>query len=226
LEHVGQMSAVELVVEVLGGLLEVPIHIRMQGKGGFDDGLNFSLDRTLKFGEVPCEVSLVDDRKRALIWHTNSKKPEVSLESWVDSERTSSWVHGSDKLRVLNFLHQEFVLIIPMLVVSVLSEESNSGLGIIRISCWHVQVIDEVDELACSLWSKHLTSFLLKVLFQHKLKGISISVEVEIDNLLKIDWVFGAKIVQKTLDNLGLTSSWHTNQDSAVLYVDELVHQE
>jgi hypothetical protein len=113
-----------------------------------------------------------------------------------------------------------------MLIVSMLSQESNGSLSIIWISCWHVQVINEVDEFACSFWSKHLTSLFLEVLFQHQLKSVCISVEVKIADLLDIDWVFSAEIVQQTLDNLGLSSSWHTNQNSAVLDVDELIHQE
>lgn len=149
----------------------------------------------------------------------------MSLESWINEEGTSCWVHGSDKLGIFDFLHQKFIFVIPMLVISVLSEKSDSILGIIRISSWHVQVINEIDELARSLRSKHLTSLFLKVLLQHQLEGIGISVEVEIDDLLEIIWIFSTKIVQKTLNNLGLTGSWHTNQNTAVLDVNELVHQ-
>ena len=69
----------------------------------------------------------------------------MSLESWVDYERTSSWVNGGDKLSVLDILQTEFALVVPMLIISVLSQESNGVLGIIWISSWHVQVINEVN---------------------------------------------------------------------------------
>jgi hypothetical protein len=63
-------------------------------------------------------------------------------------------------------------------------------------------------------------------LFHDHLKQVSIGIEIEVNNLLKIDWVLCAKLIQETLNNLGLTSSWHTDQDWAMIDVNELLHQE
>ena len=160
-----------------------------------------------------------------MLWHTNGKKPEMSLKSWVHNEGTSSWVHSSNKLGILDVLKCELGLIIPMLVISVLSEESNSVLGIIWISSWHVQVIHEVNKLSLSLWSIQSTGFLLQVLLQDHLKQVSISVEVEVDDLVLVKVRFGADVVKKTLDDLSLTATGLSHQDWRVVDVDKLVHQ-
>ena len=150
----------------------------------------------------------------------------MSLETWIDEEGTSSWVHGSDQLGVLDILKGKLALIIPMLVVSVLSEKSNGTLGVIRITHGHVHVIDEVDELILTNWSECLTSFLFKQLLQVHLKQVSISIEVEVHNLLEIITIgTTGQLVQKTFDNLSLTTSCKTYEDWAVVDLDELFHQ-
>ena len=150
----------------------------------------------------------------------------MSLETWIDEEGTSSWVHGSDQLGVLDILKGKLALIIPMLIVSVLSEKSNGTLGVIRITHWHVHVIHEVDELVLTNWSECLTSFLFKQLLQVHLKQVSISIEVEVYNLLEIITIgTTGQLVQKTFDNLSLTTSCKTYKDWAVVDLDELFHQ-
>ena len=73
-----------------------------------------------------------------------------------------------------------------MLVVSVLSEESNSILGIIWITSWHIHIINEIDQLEFTNWSKCLTCFLLKALLHNHLEQVSICVKVEVDNLADV----------------------------------------
>jgi len=63
LEHISQMSAVEGVMEILGGLLEVSIHLRMKTKGGFDNWADFSLNSSLELGEMSGKIGGVDDRE-------------------------------------------------------------------------------------------------------------------------------------------------------------------
>jgi len=149
----------------------------------------------------------------------------VSLESWVDNERTSSWIHGSNQLGVLDVLKSKLTLVIPMLIVSVLSQQSNGVLGIIWISLWHVHVINEVDELVLSNWSEGLTSFLLELLLKIHLEEVGVSIEVEVDNLLEILVTLADKLVKETFDDLGLTASSESNKNWAVVDLDELSHQ-
>ena len=161
-----------------------------------------------------------------MLWETNGEKPEVSLETWVDEERTGSWVHGSNELGVLDVLKSKLTLVIPMLVVSVLSQKSDGTLSIIWISSWHVHIIDEVDELKFTNWSESLTGFLLQQLLQVHLKQVSISVEVEVNNLLEIVTVYTtSELVQKTLNDLSLTTSCKSDKNWAVVDLDELSHQ-
>ena len=108
----------------------------------------------------------------------------MSLKTWVDDECTSSGVHGSNELGILDVHKRQLVLVIPMLVVSVLSEKSNGGLSIIWIWARHVEIINEIEKLLGSSWCVKLTSFLLKLLLQDELEKIGICVEVHVDNLL------------------------------------------
>lgn len=62
----------------------------------------------------------------------------MSLESGVNLERTSSGVHASSVLGVLNVLETELASIIPMLIVFVLSHERNGSLGVVGIEFRHV----------------------------------------------------------------------------------------
>ena len=160
-----------------------------------------------------------------MLWHSNGKKPEMSLQSWVHDEGTSSWVHGGAKLGVLDILQGELALVVPMLVVSVLSQESDSVLGVVWIPSWHVQVINEIDELSSTLWSIQSTSLLLEVLLEDHLSQVGIRIEVEVDDLMLVSIRLGADIGQETLDDLGLTTSSLSNQDWGVVHTDELVHQ-
>jgi len=159
------MSAVEGVMEVLCGLLEVSIDLSMKTKSGLNDWRDLTLDGSLEFGEMSSKIGGINDGQWRLIWHTDGKKPEMSLKSWVYDERTSGWVHGGNKLGVFDFFQGEFSLIIPMLIISMLSKKSNGVLSVIWISSWHVHVINEVDKFLLSFWSKDLTSLLFKVLF-------------------------------------------------------------
>ena len=86
----------------------------------------------------------------------------MSLQSWIDDERASGGVHGSNQLGILDILNGKLTLIIPMFIISVLTEKGNSVLGVIRISGWHVHIINEVNELTLANWSKSLTSLFLK----------------------------------------------------------------
>lgn len=133
----------------------------------------------------------------------------MSLVSWVNEEGTRSWIHSSDGLSVDNFFHDWNSLgnIVPMRVINVLSQESDSSLSVIRISQRHVQIINEVDkfELTTLLWTISVTLF-DKILFKHCLQVIGVSVVIEINTrVVVIFWMFFSDFLEKTLDQLSLS---------------------
>lgn len=86
LEDVGQVSDVELVVEVLGSLSEGSLNLSVKSQGSLDDLWNKFLDSSVEFTEVLDQVSRVNGDQRSIGWEGNGKHPEVSLESLVDIE--------------------------------------------------------------------------------------------------------------------------------------------
>tara|TARA_B110000285_G_scaffold231695_1_gene300998 strand:+ start:353 stop:523 length:171 start_codon:yes stop_codon:yes gene_type:complete len=56
------MSAVELVVEVLGSLLEASVNFGVKRKCGFNNWTDFSLDCSLELGEMSCKICGVNHR--------------------------------------------------------------------------------------------------------------------------------------------------------------------
>jgi len=99
-----------------------------------------------------------------------------------------------------------------MFVVLVLTEERNSSLCLIIILLGHVQVINELKELILSERSISLTGLLFEEGLQLGLKKSRVSVEIEVDDLLKIIVTNRGKIVEETLSDLGLTATGVTNQ--------------
>jgi hypothetical protein len=99
-----------------------------------------------------------------------------------------------------------------MFVVLVLTEERNSSLCLIIILLGHVQVINELKELILSERSISLTGLLFEEGLQLGLKKSRVSVEIEVDDLLKIIVTNGGKIVEETLSDLSLTATGVTNQ--------------
>lgn len=97
-----------------------------------------------------------------------------------------------------------------MLIISMLSNKCNSILSVIWISGWHVHVINEVKHLVFSKWGIVNTSFLFKELFKNHLQQVSISVEIEIDDLLHVLIASSNKLIEKTFDDLSFTTSCKT----------------
>jgi len=94
-----------------------------------------------------------------------------------------------------------------MLVVFVLTHESNGTLSIVLIERRHVEIINEVDELILANRAINFTSSTLKLLLKNGLEEHRVSVEIEIDNLLEILISFRRKIIEHTLNDLGLTAT-------------------
>ena len=110
------------------------------------------------------EESTEDSEERLSLGELNSTEEEVTLETWVNDEGTSSWVHGSDVHGALDLLDSELCSVVPMLVVLVLTHESDGTLSIILIESGHVEIINEVDELVLADRAVNLTGSTLKLL--------------------------------------------------------------
>ena len=55
------MSAVEGIMEVLCGLLEVSINLSMKTKSGLNDWRDLTLDGSFEFGEMSCKIGGIND---------------------------------------------------------------------------------------------------------------------------------------------------------------------
>jgi hypothetical protein len=83
----------ERLSEVLGGG-----NIRVKLEGSLDHERNLFKNGSLESAEMLSQVSGVDCGQGSILGHTDGKKPEMSLKSWIDSEGTSGVVHGSNEL--------------------------------------------------------------------------------------------------------------------------------
>jgi hypothetical protein len=95
-----------------------------------------------------------------------------------------------------------------MLVIFLLSQKSNSSLCLVWIFFWHVNVINEIDELGFARWLVSSTSFLDQVFLEDLSEEIGISVVVHVNNLLQVVFFLVAnKFLKQTFDDLGLTTT-------------------
>lgn len=60
LENIGQVSNIELIMEVLSGLSELPLNLLLELKGTLDDWKDLLLDSSLEVAEVLVQVSEID----------------------------------------------------------------------------------------------------------------------------------------------------------------------
>jgi hypothetical protein len=146
-------------------------------------------------------------KERARLRELDSTKEEVALETGIHDERTSSWVHCSNIHCALDLLDGQLLSIVPVFVIFMLSDKSNSTLGVIVVEGGHVKVINEVDQLVLANRSVDLTSATLELLLKDCLQKHRVGVEVEVDDLLKVFISFCRQFSEQTLDNLGLTAT-------------------
>jgi len=170
LEHVGEMTHIELIMEVDRSLLERSLDFLVQVEGSLNHHSYQLLHRALILGEVLVEECTENREQRLLLWELNRTQEEMALKTWVHDEGTSCGVHGSDIHCALDLLDRELRTIVPMLVVLVLTNESNGALRVVFIEGGHVEVIDEVNELVFSDRTINLTSPPLKLLLKDSLK--------------------------------------------------------
>lgn len=167
LEDIGQVTYVELVVEVNGCLSEVLLNFSVKCEGSLNDRHDLFLDGTLELGEVLAHEGVVDSEQRSLLWERNGKGPEVTLQTRVDLEGTSSRIHASSVEGILDILKSELGAIIPVIIIFVLSQKGDGSLSIVGIKSGHVKIINEVDELKFAYWSIGSTSLLFELLLKN-----------------------------------------------------------
>lgn len=122
LEHTGDVSQVELVMEVDSGLSEGLADVGMQSQSRLDESGHLFLHLGLEVLQVTLQEGVVDDEERFIIGHVDGNQPEMSLISGVHREGTGRRVHTGQMLTVDDLLDGQFSDVIPMLVIGVLSE--------------------------------------------------------------------------------------------------------
>jgi hypothetical protein len=218
------VTHVEFVVEVGGGLSELSRHFVMEGQGLLNNSADLLTHGSLELLEMLSHESTVDSVQRVAFREVNSQEPEPSLESGVDSEGSSSSVHGSNVLSVGDLLHDQLLLIVPMGVIEMLSDQSNSSLGFIGIKLRHVEIVNKVDQLDLSRRSETGSSLLLELRLHDTLQESRISEEIEVNGLRLVVLSSSGELIQKTVNNLGLTTSGVTHKHGRDSNSYEILH--
>lgn len=72
LEHIGQVTYVELIMEVLSSLSELQLDISEQWEGALHDGVNQFRNGYFETLEMLLQVSQINGWERWLLWHAYS----------------------------------------------------------------------------------------------------------------------------------------------------------
>jgi hypothetical protein len=91
----------------------------------------------------------------------------MSLISGIDEERSCSGVHAGQMLAIHNFLNRQFSNVVPVLVISVLSQEGDRSLSVIRVQLGHIQIIDVIYHFYFTSGAVLLTCQFFQWGFQH-----------------------------------------------------------
>ena len=83
----------------------------------------------------------VDGEQRLLTRKNNSKCCKMSLQSWIDCEASSSWIHAGNVLGVVDVLQSQFVPTVPVTVINMLPDDGVRSCCPININFRHVHVI-------------------------------------------------------------------------------------
>lgn len=119
--------------------------------------------------------------ERVIVREGNGNCPKMPHVPGVYEEGTCTGIQSRKSLCVDNVLQGKFSDIIPMLVVSVLSQKTDSTLGVILIELWHVQIINKVNKFLLPGWTKLFSSNFLQELFQLDLQIARVSIIREVD---------------------------------------------
>ena len=110
---------------------------------------------------MPSQYTLIYSIESIHARKTDSKDTKMSLETRINGETTSSRIHASNVLDIVNLLEEELGPVIPVIIIQVLSNESVRLDSTVSVYHWHVHVVDEVNEFLCSGRSVVSAGFLL-----------------------------------------------------------------
>ena len=116
------------------------------------------------------EEGTEDGKERLLLRELNCAKEKVTLETWVDNKGTCSRIHSGYIHCALDLFDCQFLSVIPMFIVLMLTHKSDGALCVVLIESGHVQIIDKVDELELTDRPVDFTSSSLELLFKDCLK--------------------------------------------------------
>lgn len=152
------MSQIEFIMEIQGSFSESWTNGLMKGQSWFNQTWHLFLHLWFEIFQVTLQESIIDYEQRLVIRHTDRNQPEMSLISRINKEWSSSWVHTGQMLAINNFLDGQFSNIIPMLIISMLSQKSDWGLSVVRVQLRHIEIIDVIDHFYFSSRAVLLTS--------------------------------------------------------------------
>lgn len=104
----------------------------------------------------------------------------------VDNERARFWVHAScehDVNKLLLLL--KMVSVVHDSIVDDLSDETDWGLCTVSVQVRHVEIIHEIDQSLAWWWSICSSGSLVNLRFDDDLKGLGVSVRVEVDGSIQ-----------------------------------------
>mmetsp|Transcript_146757 Transcript_146757/g.471071 ORF Transcript_146757/g.471071 Transcript_146757/m.471071 type:complete len:738 (-) Transcript_146757:5257-7470(-) len=216
---------VELVVEVGSCLPEGGNDHAVQAERSLDDTGDLLHDARLE-GEA-LEVALheggVDGLQCRLLWERHGASPEVALQARVHNVGTGRRVHARDVLRVADVLHRDLASVPPVAVVLLLLQKLDGTLRVVLVKGWHVQVINEVDELQFSWRSVQLSGFLLQRILHHGLDERGVRVVGHVHGI-EHEGVCGEH-PQQTQARLRLATARQPDEHDGVVLVDQSTHQ-
>lgn len=157
-------------MEVHRSLSESTADIIVQSECALNETRHLLLHLRLEVFQVALQEGVVDGKQRLIVGHVNCHKPEMSLISRVHVERSRRRVHAGQMLAVHDLLNGQFANIVPMCVVSMLSQKRDSGLSVIRIQLGHIQIIDVINHFDFTAWAVLLTGQLLQRSLKHILQ--------------------------------------------------------
>lgn len=151
LEHLGDVSKVEEVVDLGGGGQEALRHSAVHVQGGLGHHVPNGLHLFLKVLELLVDhgAEYPDDLGLRGEGHVDDIKS--TLQPWGDDgPSTPRRAHGSHQEHVSNVLDGLLRSIIPEAIVNPEANQLQRGLGPKRVLGWHIEVIHEGDHAFAS----------------------------------------------------------------------------
>ena len=209
LKHVAEVAHRELVVEVHRSLAEARDDLFVVRQRSLNQLAAKFLAIRREVLEMPVQEGSVDLHQGILPGEVHRERHKQPLQTGVDGERTRRGVHARHILRVVDHLRRELLAVEPVPPAEMLADLRDRHRGVVRIELWHVQIIDEVDELVLTWRSIVDASLLLQLRLKDLLERQHIGEVVEVD--VQAHDPLGLRR-ELTLHECGLTSTGGTDE--------------